>query len=182
MAVEVNTERMGVQISWDPTGGEATEPPDKPDGIPTHPIYLPPYVDHELPGDQPEVSHPIFLPPYVDNSLPDPQPGPEHPIVLPPEIEEGLTDEQIEKIKGFLEGNLPETGGPELPTPVHAEVEAVQVFAQNMADEEDWSNLPIQKNTGLALISYPEGYTGEGWIEVRALDGSLVDCGSITVG
>lgn len=192
MAVEVNTERKGVQISWDPKGGGETEPPDKPPNIPTHPIYLPPYPDQGLPGDQPrpdqglpgeqpEASHPIYLPPYIDNSLPGDQPHPEHPIVLPPEVEEGLTDEQIEKIKGFLEGNLPETGGPALPTPVSGEVEAVQVYAQNAADEGDWSNLPVQKNTGLALISYPKGYEGESWIEVRALDGTLVDSGTIKV-
>jgi hypothetical protein len=180
VAVEINTERMGVQIQWDPTGGDTTEPEEPP--IPTHPIYLPPYPDQGLPGEQPEASHPIYLPPYIDNSLPGDQPHPEHPIVIPPEVEEGLTDEQIEKLKGFLEGNLPETGGPELPTPVSAEVEAVQVYAQNAADEGDWSNLPVQKNTGLALISYPKGYEGASYIEVRALDGRLIDHGTVEVG
>ena len=200
MTVTVNTKRAGVEISWDPSGG-AVEPPveEKPPGVPTHPIFLPPYVDNTLPGEQP---HPDQgLPgeqPEIDNELPGPQPRPEHPIWLPPyidnslpgdqpvidnslpEIEEiGLSDEQIEKLKSFLEGNLPETGGPEYPSPVSVEASAVQVFGQGQ--DGDWSNTAVQPNDGLALLSYPKGFSGESYIEVRALDGTLVDSGTIQV-
>jgi len=207
MAVEVNSTGQGVEISWDELAESGPPSTEAPPGFPTHPIApggeypdqgLPtdPRPDQGLPGEQPEVSPPIYLPPYIDNSLPgggadgiwgptDPRPG--HPIVLPPDIEEGLSDEQIDKIKGFLEGNLPSTGGPNLPTPVKGKgkgakggkVAAVQVFAQGM--DGDWSNTPVMPNDGLALLRYPEGFSGESYVEVRGLDGSLVDSGTITV-
>ena len=192
MAVEVKSERTGVQISWDALGGESGGSGEEaPPGVPTHPIYLPPYVDNTLPEPEQPVdpdygvdegarpSHPIYLPPYIDNSLPGNQPVIDNSL---PEIEEiGLSDEQIQKLKEFLEGNLPETGGPPVVNPVGGKQIAVQVFAQG-ADEEDWSNLPVQANTGLAVLTYPKGFSGESWIEVRALDGALVDSGTIQVG
>jgi len=193
MAVEVKGVRDGVEISWDPmveSGPPEEKPPDQPDGFPTHPIFLPPYVDntlpgdqpkpdHELPGDQPEVSHPIYLPPYIDNSLPVPI-SPEHPIVLPPDVEDGLTDEQKEKLKAFLTGNLPPFDPPDYVAPTGGKQIAVQVFAQGQ--EGDWSNTAVQPNDGLALLSYPKGFKGESYVEVRGLDGSLVDSGTIEVG
>jgi hypothetical protein len=151
-----------------------------------------PHPDQGLPGDQPHPdqglppsgvgpSHPIYLPPYVDNSLPGPQPSPEHPIVLPPEIEEGLPPEKLEQIKEFLLGNLPPfSGGPEYPAPVAGrQVEAVQVFAQGQSG--DWSNTPVMPNDGLAALAYPKDFKGESYIEVRGLDGTLVDSGTISV-
>jgi hypothetical protein len=204
MAVTVKTTRKTVEIGWE-TSGSPEEPPveEKPPGVPTHPIYLPPYVDntlpgdqprpdntlpgdqprpdHELPGDQPSVEHPIYLPPYIDNSLPGPQPRPEHPIVLPPDIEEGIPPEKLEAIKEFLLGNLPPyEGAPEYPAPVsEGEALAVQVFAQGQ--EGDWSNTAVMPNDGLAALTYPQDFKGESYIEVRALDGSLVDSGTIKV-
>jgi len=191
MAVEVNSVGEAVEISWDPM--VESGPPDeseKPDGFPEHPIFLPPYVDNTLPpapdqglpeeppkpdqglpgdqphpdqglpGDQPGISHPIYLPPYVDNSLP------------------GEDDRQ--KLRDFLFGNLPPQ--PPVAAPVKArggkEI-AVQVFAQGQ--DGDWSNTAIQPNDGLALLRYPKGWTGESYIEVRALDGSLVDSGTIVI-
>ena len=190
MTVAINTERAGVEISWDPAGSGGSGEGEVPPGFPAHPIHRPDLEpDQGLPGEQPGVEHPIFLPPYIDNSLPggggsgiwgptDPRPSP--PIVLPPDVEEGLTDEQIQKIKDFLEGNLPETGGPEYPSPVSSgQAEAVQVFGQGQ--DGDWSNTAVQPNDGLAFLSYPKGFSGESYIEVRALDGTLVDSGTIQV-
>ena len=202
MAVQVNSTGQGVEISWDPagSGGDGGTPPGEfppyPDqGLPGEQPRpdqgLPgeqPRPDQGLPGEQPEASHPIYLPPYLDNSLPGSQPRPDQglpgnqPVIdnSLPEIEEiGLSDEQIEKIKGFLEGNLPETGGPDLPTPVSNEEKAVQVFAQGQ--DGDWSNTAVQPNDGLALLRYPSGFSGESYVEVRALDGTLIDSGTITV-
>ena len=182
--VEVNSVGTGVEISWDPMGqGEAEGP--KPPEFPPYPDQgLPgeqPYPDQGLPGEQPKPSHPIYLPPYLDNSLPGNQPEIDNSL---PEIEEiGLSDEQIEKLKAFLEGNLPETGGPNVPTPVGGKGGkqiAVQVFAQGQ--DGDWSNTAVQPNDGLALLRFPKGFTGESYVEVRALDGSLVDSGAIQVG
>ena len=195
MTVSVNSERTGVEIQWDPAGSGGGE--EAPPGFPTHPIYLPPYVDNTLPGDQPEVDnelpgeqpkpeHPIYLPPYVDNSLPGRgSAGGEHPDhelpEIPPDLGEGIPPEQLEKIKDFLLGNLPPfEGGPEYPAPVHTEALAVQVFGQGQAG--DWSNTAVMPNDGLAFLSYPKGFSGESYIEVRALDGSLVDSGVIQVG
>jgi hypothetical protein len=206
MAVEINSERTAVEVSWDTmveSGPPEEKPPDQPDGFPTHPIFLPPYVDispptdqprpdhelpgdqprpdHELPGSQPGVEHPIFLPPYIDNSLPEGQPRPEHPIELPPDIEEGIPPEKLEQIKEFLLGNLPPyEGAPPYPAPTGGKEIAVQVFAQGQ--DGDWSNTAVQPNDGLAVLTYPKGFTGESYVEVRALDGSLVDSGTIEVG
>jgi hypothetical protein len=180
MTVAINSVGEGVEISWDTmveSGPPEEKPPDQPDGFPTHPIFLPPYVDigfpedqpkpdhelpgdqprpdHELPGDQPEVSHPIYLPPYIDNSLPG---------------------AAAEKLREFLTGNLPPFEHVE---PVGGKEIAVQVFGQGQ--DGDWSNSAVQPNDGLALLRYPKGFTGESYIEIRALDGSLVDSGTIQV-
>jgi len=183
MAVEVNSTGQGVEISWDEMGSGDV-------GGGTPPGEFPPHPNHDLPGrgsaggEHP--SHPIWLPPYIDNSLPGDQPVIDNSL---PEIEEiGLSDEQVEKIKAFLEGNLPSTGEPPHPTPVSGKGRgarggkqiAVQVFAQGM--DGDWSNTAVQPNDGLALLRFPKGFTGESYVEVRALDGSLVDSGAIQVG
>jgi len=225
MTVAVNDIRKAVEVSWNTkveSGPPEEKPPDQPPGFPTHPIFLPPYVDnapptdqpypdqglpgdqprpdHELPGDQPEVSHPIapggspgrpthpiYLPPYIDNSLPggglgiwgptDPRPTP--PIEIPPDLEEGLSDEQKEKLQAFLTGNLPPFDPPDYVAPTGGKEIAVQIFAQGQ--DGDWSNTDVIPNDGLAVLTYPEGWTGESYVEVRALDGSLVDSGTITV-
>jgi hypothetical protein len=187
MAVEVNSVGTGVEISWDEMGsgdvggGGGTAPPEFP---PYPDNSLPgeqPEIDNELPGEQPRPSHPIYLPPYIDNSLPGDQPVIDNSL---PEIEEiGLSDEQIEKLKEFLEGNLPSTGEPPHPTPVSGKGGkqiAVQVFAQGQ--DGDWSNTAVQPNDGLALLRFPSGFSGESYVEVRALDGSLIDSGTIQVG
>jgi hypothetical protein len=206
MTVAINSTRKTVEINWNPNGGGSE--PSPPEGYPEHPIYLPPYVDntlpepeqpvdpdygvdegahpdHELPGPQPHPEHPIYLPPYVDNSLPGRgSAGGEHPDhelpEVPPEGIEGVPPETIEKIKDFLFGNLPPfSGGPEYVAPVSTGVEAVQVFAQGQ--DGDWSNTAVMPNDGLAALVYPQNFTGESYVEVRALDGTLVDCGTITV-
>jgi len=154
-------------------------PGDQPHPDHTLPGDLP-HPDQGLPGDQPSVEHPIYLPPYVDNSLPGPQPHPEHPIVLPPDLVEGIPPEKLEELKAFLLGNLPPfDGGPEYVAPVHDETLAVQVFAQGQ--EGDWSNTAVMPNDGLAALAYPQDFKGESYIEVRALDGALVDSGTISV-
>ena len=192
MAVTIQTTRKAVEISWD-TGGGQTEPPEvNVPEFPTHPIVgdpSGPRPDHELPGDQPHPEHPIYLPPYIDNSLPETPPGtwggageplPTPPIELPPEIADGIEDEEVkQKLVEFLTGNLPPyTGGPEYPAPVNATA-AVQVFAQGQ--DGDWSNTSVMPNDGLAVLSYPKDFSGESYVEVRALDGSLVDSGTIEV-
>jgi hypothetical protein len=192
MTVVVNSVGTGVEISWEPMGsgdvggtppGEFPPYPDN--SLPGEQPYpdqgLPgdqPRPDQGLPGEQPRPSHPIYLPPYLDNSLPGNQPVIDNSL---PEIEEiGLSDEQIEKLKAFLEGNLPDTGGPPTVNPVGGKQIAVQVFGQGQ--DGDWSNTPVMPNDGLALLRYPKGFTGESYIEVRALDGALIDSGTIQVG
>jgi hypothetical protein len=213
MSVTVNSTRKAVEIAWE-TGTSPVEPPpeEKPPGFPTHPIYLPPYVDnapptdqprpdhelpgdqprpdhelpgdqprpdHELPGAQPGVEHPIFLPPYIDNSLPGDQPRPSHPIELPPDLVEEIPPEKLEALKNFLLGNLPPFEGTPEPTPVHDTALAVQVFAQGQ--EGDWSNTAVMPNDGLAVLTFPESFVGESYVEVRDLSGNLVDSGTISV-
>jgi len=237
MSVEVAGVRKAVEISWE-TGNVGTEPPpeEKPPGFPTHPIYLPPYVDNTLPGDQPEIdntlpgdqprpdhelpgeqpeidntlpgdqprpdhelpkpeqpvdpdygvdagfkpSHPIYLPPYIDNSLPQPQPHPDHELPEPPpSLIEGIPPEKWEEIVDFLTGNLPPFEGPPVATPMHGTVAAVQVFAQGQ--DGDWSNTAVMPNDGKAVLTYPEGFSGESYVEVRDLSGALIDSGTIQV-
>jgi hypothetical protein len=206
MSVAINSTRKTVEISWNPDGAPV-EPPveEKPPGYPSHPIFYPdakpdqglpgeqPEIDNELPGPQPHPEHPIFLPPYIDNSLPQPQPHPDHELPgdqpypdntlpeFPPDVVEGVPPEVIEKIRAFLEGNLPPfSGGPDYAAPVSAGSEgAVQVFAQGQ--DGDWSNTAVMPNDGLAALAYPQDFQGNSYIEVRALDGTLVDSGTITV-
>jgi hypothetical protein len=65
-------------------------------------------------------------------------------------------------------------------TPAHSGVKmAVQVFAQGQ--DGDWSNTSVMANDGLAALSYPKDFKGESYIEVRGLDGELVDSGTISI-
>jgi len=203
MAVTVKSTRKAVVIGWEPLGeGDAGGgPPEFPE-YPVDPDYgidegahpdqgLPgeqPRPDNTLPGEQPKPSHPIYLPPYLDNSLPGDQPRPDQglpgnqPVIdnSLPEIEEiGLSDEQIEKLRSFLEGNLPPHEGKPQPTPMGGKQIAVQVFAQGQ--EGDWSNTSVMPNDGEAALHYPKDFTGESYVEVRALDGSVIDSGTVTV-
>ncbi len=85
-------------IAGVPPGGAWPQPP-RPPGVPTHPIYWPPYPDQGLPGNQPYPDQ--GLPgnqPYPDQGLPGNQPYPDqglpggqggrptHPIYFPPVI------------------------------------------------------------------------------------------------
>ena len=191
MAVTVNNERKAVEIAWDDLGSSEPnpEPPtEQPPGFPTHPIYLPPYVDNELPGDQPKPDQGLpgdqprpdnTLPgdqPHPDQGLPGDQPVVEHPIYLPPYVDNSLPEPVADKIRDFLFGNLPEYVHPE---PTGGKQIAVQIFAQGQ--EGDWSNTAVMPNDGLAVLSYPKDFKGESYVEVRGLDGSLVDSGTITV-
>jgi len=107
MSVTLNSTRKAVEIAWETGNPPVEQPPEeKPPGFPTHPIYLPPYVDnapptdqpkpdHELPGDQPRPDH--ELPgdqPRPDHELPGDQPKPDHPIFLPPYIDNSLPQPQ----------------------------------------------------------------------------------------
>ena len=187
MAVSVKSTRKAVEIAWEPLGGETT--PDPPDGFPTHPIYLPPYVDASpptdqpkpdqgLPGDQPRPDN--TLPgdqPRPDQGLPGEQPGVEQPIYLPPYIDNSLPGAARQALKEFLTGNLPPAvepikgkGGKQI---------AVQIFAEGQ--EGDWSNTPVMPNDGLAVLTYPKDFTGTSYVEVRSLDGAVIDSGEITV-
>lgn len=186
MTVVVNSVGAGVEISWEPLAESGPiDPPEAPPGYPAHPIVLPPEDGDAHP------EHPIYLPPYIDNSLPGgggdgiwgpTDPRPSQPIELPDDILDGIADgEAKEKLIAFLEGNLPPyEGAPEYPAPTGGKQIAVQVFGQGQ--DGDWSNTAVQPNDGLALLRYPEGFSGESYIEVRGLDGSLVDSGTITVG
>jgi hypothetical protein len=189
MAVTVNNERKAVEIAWDDLGGEdGTEEPEAPEGFPEHPIYLPPYVDNELPGDQPHPDQGLpgdqprpdhTLPgdqPHPDQGLPGDQPSVEHPIYLPPYVDNSLPGEVADKIRDFLFGNLPEYVHPE---PTGGKQIAVQIFAQGQ--EGDWSNTAVMPNDGLGVLTFPKDFTGESYVEVRALDGTLIDSGTITV-
>jgi hypothetical protein len=199
MAVEVNSTRKAVEISWDDVGGE-TEP-DPPDGYPEHPIVIPPdsgahpdqglpgeqpHPDQGLPGDQPRPDQGLpgeqprpdnTLPgdqPRPDQGLPGSQPGVEQPIYLPPYVDNSLPGAAREALKGFLVGNLPPHTEPHGGKQI-----AVQIFAEGQ--EGDWSNTPVMPNDGLAVLTFPKDFKGESYIEVRALDGTLVDSGTITV-
>jgi len=171
MAVEVNSVGEGVEISWD-TMVESGPPPETetPPGFPTHPIFLPPYVDNTLPGDQPR----------PDQGLPGEQPEVEHPIYLPPYVDNSLPGAVAEKLREFLTGNLPPFEHPQPVSGKGGKEIAVQVFGQGQ--DGDWSNSAVQPNDGLALLRYPKGFTGESYIEVRALDCTLVDSGTIEIG
>ena len=210
MAVKVNSTRKAVEIAWATSGGE-TEP-SPPETFPpypvdpgygieeggpptaTHPIYLPPYIDNSLPGDQPypDIGGPGDQP-KPDQGLPGDQPRPDQGLPGDqPRPDQGLPGDQP-KPDQTLPGDQPkpdqglpaqpdsgyEPPSVAIPTPVHDEVLAVQVFAQGQ--EGDWSNGPVMRNDGLAVLTYPKDFKGESYIEVRSLDGSLVDSGTITV-
>jgi len=210
-AVEIAWDDMGGETEPNPPEGFPDYPahPIAPGGeTPTHPIApggeapdqgLPgdqPRPDHELPGDQPRPDHELpgdqprpdhELPgdqPRPDQGLPGEQPGvshpiapgggPEHPIYLPPYVDNSLPGAARAALRAFLVGNLPPavqpTGGKQI---------AVQVFAEGQ--DGDWSNTPVMPNDGLAVLTYPKDFKGTSYIEVRALDGTLVDSGEITV-
>lgn len=194
MSVAINSTRKTVEISWNPNGG-GSEPappegfpehpivlPPEGGGKPEHPIYLPPYIDNSLPGDQP----------VIDNSLPGNQPRPDQSLPGDqPYPDQGLPEDQPIVDAGFP-ADQPEVDN-ELPTgdqnpignlppevsPHHTQALAVQVFAQGQ--DGDWSNSSVMKNDGLAALVYPLKFKGESYVEVRALDGSLVDSGTIVV-
>jgi len=204
MAVTVNNERKAVEIAWDDLGSSEPnpEPPtEQPPGFPTHPIYLPPYVDNTLPEGQPHPDQGLpeapdsgakpdhTLPgdlPHPDQGLPtppegveEPPPHIEHPIYLPPYVDNSLPGEVAEDIRDFLFGNLPEYEHPQPISGKGGKQIAVQIFAQGQ--EGDWSNTAVMPNDGLGVLTFPKDFTGESYVEVRALDGSLVDSGTITV-
>jgi hypothetical protein len=112
------------------------EPPPDSGLSPEHPIYLPVYPDNTLPpsggGTPPESglspSHPIYIPVVPTHPIAPGGEAPTHPIYIPvppeviwgggdmPVIDNTLpqppTQEQIQKIKDFLFGNLPENVQP----------------------------------------------------------------------
>jgi hypothetical protein len=180
MAVEVNSVGTGVEISWDTMVESGPPEIEVPPEFPQHPVDPEYGVDEEGGVNRP--SQPIYLPPYIDNSLPGRgSAGGEHPDhELPPVLEEGLSDEQKEALRSFLEGNLPPFTPPDYVAPTGGKQIAVQVFAQGQ--DGDWSNTPVQPNDGLALLRFPSGFSGQSYVEVRGLDGSLVDSGTIQVG
>jgi hypothetical protein len=188
MAVEVNTERKLIEISWDELAESGPPDTEAPPGFPAHPIApggeapdqgLPSPGEPTHPiapgGETPE--HPIAPGGEApDQGLPGEQPGVEHPIFLPPYVDNTLPGAVKEKLREFLTGNLPPYEHPE---PMGGKVHAVQVFAQGQ--DGDWSNTAVQPNDGLAALSYPKDFKGESYVEVRGLDGSLVDSGTITI-
>lgn len=201
MAVEVKTTRKAVEIAWDTSGGAVD--PDPPGGFPeypvdpdygieeggpptaTHPIYLPPYIDNSLPGDQPYPDQ--GLPgdqPRPDNTLPGDQPRPDHELPKPEQPVDpdyGIEEGEGKPPEGAFPGDpgyQPPSGGA-VPTPNTGERLAVQVFAQGQ--EGDWSNTAVMPNDGLAVLTFPQDFKGESYVEVRALDGSVVDAGTIKV-
>jgi len=207
MAVTVNSTRKAVEIAWNDMGGD-TDESERPEGFPEHPIFLPGEPSHPIvlppPDSSGEPSHPIFLPPYVDIGFPEEQPHPDQGLPgdqprpdqgLPgdqPRPDQGLPGEQPHPDQGLPEVpggeypshpiRLPDYNPPEggnVPTPQGGKQIAVQVFAEGQ--EGDWSNTAVMPNDGFAVLTYPEDFEGESYVEVRALDGSLVDSGTITV-
>lgn len=55
----------------------------------------------------------------------------------------------------------------------------VQVFAQGEAG--DWHNTAVMPNDGLCAVSYPSDFSGGSLVEVRDMDGNVLDSGEIAV-
>jgi hypothetical protein len=211
MAVTVKSQRNAVVIGWDPKGaGTDTggEQPEAPDGFPTHPIYLPGSPEHPIvlppptEGSGGEPSHPIYLPPYVDIGFPEEQPRPDQGLPgEQPKPDQGLPGDQPKPDQGLPPGGTEEGGGEYPSHPIRlpgynppsggnvpvpqkkggkgGAIRAVQVFAEGQ--DGDWSNTAIMPNDGEAALHYPESFSGESYVEVRGLDGTLIDSGTITV-
>ena len=141
--------------------------------------------DQGLPGDQPQPSHPIYLPPYIDNSLPatSPPDRPAQPVIdnSLPEIEEiGLSDEQIEKLKGFLEGNLPETGGPD-PDPRERRAVRSRCRCSPRAWTATGRTRPSCRTTASRCSPTPRASRARATSRFARSTGEVVDSGTITV-
>lgn len=210
-AVEISWDTGGGQTEPNPPDGFPTHPiylPGEPthpivlpppvDGEPSHPIFLPPYVDigfpadqpypdQGLPGDQPKPDQ--SLPgdqPKPDQSLPEEQPKPDqslpeaqpHPDQSLPGPQPGSPGYPIVSHPIQLPDYVPPGEEPPVATP-QSERLAVQVFAQGQ--EGDWSNTAIMPNDGLAVLTFPQDFKGESYVEVRALNGAVVDSGTIKV-
>lgn len=59
------------------------------------------------------------------------------------------------------------------------DVTEVQVFATGAAG--DVHNTAVMPNDGLCAVSYPSDFAGTSEVEVRDLDGNVVDSGTIEV-
>jgi len=57
----------------------------------------------------------------------------------------------------------------------------VVVYGQG-EKEGEWHNTSEMNNDGLAALSYPRDFTGSSLIEVRDLDGNVLDSGTVEVG
>ena len=57
----------------------------------------------------------------------------------------------------------------------------VQLFFTNPGNLEDVSNTDARANDGDALVSVPYNFSGEINCEVKALDGTVVDSGVLSV-
>ena len=55
----------------------------------------------------------------------------------------------------------------------------VTVYATG--EKGDVHNKAPQKNTGVAGVFYPDGFTGSSDVEIRDADGNVLDSGTITV-
>jgi hypothetical protein len=53
------------------------------------------------------------------------------------------------------------------------------VYAQGVG--RDWHNTSEMPNDGKAVLSYPADFTGTSLVEIRAIDGSVLDSGTIVV-
>lgn len=60
------------------------------------------------------------------------------------------------------------------------EDDTVVVYAQGEAG--DVHNKLPQKNTGMAGVFYPEDFSGTSFIEIRDVEGNVLDSGEISVG
>ena len=59
------------------------------------------------------------------------------------------------------------------------EEDEVTVYA--VGEAGDVHNKLPQKNTGVAGVFYPEGFSGKSFIEIRDAEGNVLDSGEITV-
>lgn len=60
--------------------------------------------------------------------------------------------------------------------------EASPVVVYALGSDNQWHNTAEMPNDGKAALSYPADFEGESLVEVRDLDGNVIDSGTIEVG
>lgn len=60
--------------------------------------------------------------------------------------------------------------------------EASPVVVYALGSDNEWHNTAEMPNDGRAALSYPADFEGSSLVEVRDLDGNVIDSGTIEVG